>query len=806
MPLVRCMFFDNDGVPIGRGCLKGGGCNFIHPSDPLWDGATKSRHVPYASKPKGPSFNPPDRHDRGWDPPRAARDDRRGGDERGSDARGRRGDAPPTAPRRDRQDSGWGKGQFGGSAFGEDAGGAGAGAAPKEIAWGAGSTASSSAAAPPLAAMDTWGDNWGNPNVSWGDPPAGDWGNATAEPAGNGSTGPPAPIRWGEPTATQKSPDGKGGAVKISWGESTKGKEPEAAPTPTWATPRTPRSPQRSPQREYAQSTDPRRRPPMNLPPARKLSGIAAAPMSASEEVTLDLLAKDGPREERRTLSCGVSAPIAVAGPSGSSSSKPNPFTFPAYNPPERMTGITTDATESPIREINMAEGASDSSRMGSRAQSRAGSPVPPSPLDERSPSTLSQWQNYVRTLTRAVSLSIELHELKETRARQRQLQHSQAFKSASLVVAHARIDNVRKEHEAKLRRTEKRYEDSVGRLSQFPQDGPSGTADPAVPPEVQNVEQWAEGVNAWVESVRPIVQRYEEAVRAAIQARAEREAAADAEAKQHEEARSRSKTVLERVENLEETMTDLEHEMEDLRTNGPPLEDIISNVLSRVEQQLGIRLSEPGTDGRRSQSSTEEGEVRAERRPLRQTEAEVAEECARLERALGACAESQATTARLVEEQKARNVAKDFAYHQLAADHAQMQMQLAEVLEQHKTTRATIEANRSELDALQRVLQEYKNQEPPPPPPPMTFDELAAHILPLLRPELHAALQEGLGAVRGGVDAALAKSQEQLCAQILAVARPAIRLIQTVKTMADRQPEILMPPPPPPVQSVHHS
>ncbi|KAI0673010.1 hypothetical protein C8Q78DRAFT_1077313 [Trametes maxima] len=785
-PPPPTQFFDDAGSPIGRGCPKGGECNFVHPSHPYWDRAAKSRNRPLPPKSKGP----PDRRDSasagGWGQPRAGWDDRRGGNDRASGAR----DGPPSAPRKQREDSGWGMETFGGTAFGAG-GDAGADARPiassTRVEWGAASGASSSAAAPPLSTTEAWGA----PGVGWDAPSSGGWGFAANESSGRGSS--PA-VGWGDPTAAQKSPDGRSGGGSSTWGDSNKGKQPEAAPTPTWdtATPRTPRSPPRSPQREHAPAVDPRRRPSMNVPQSRKIPGSAVAPMSASEEAAL---ANEGPKEETRILSYGVSAPIAVAGPSGASSSKPNPFAFPAYNPPERMAGITTDMAEGQVREINMAEGASDSSRVGSRAQSRASSPVPTSPLDEGPPSTTTQWQKYVRALTRAVSLNIELGKLKETRARQRQLQHSQAFKSASLAVAHARIDEIRKDHEAKLRRTEKRLEDYIGKLAQFPQDGPSGTVDSAVPPEVRGVEQWVEGVNAWMESVRPFVQQYEDAVRAANEARAEREAEAEAESRRQEERRSRVAALAARVDGLEETMTELELQMEEMRIGGPPVEDVVSDVLGRWEQQMGIRLPDPDVDA----------DAGSGRSPPK-TEAEVAEEYARLEQALAACVQGQAATEELVKEQKARNVAKSLVYHHLAGDQAQMQLQLTELFEQHKAARAMIEANRDELDALQRALQAHKDQEPPPPPPPMTLDELAAHILPLLRPELRAALHEGLAAVRAGVDAALAKSQEQLCMQILAVARPAMRLIQTVKTMADRQPEILMPPPPPPVQSMQHS
>ncbi|KAI0093532.1 hypothetical protein BDY19DRAFT_917458 [Irpex rosettiformis] len=43
MPLIRCKHYDDNGTPIRRGCPKTGVCSFIHPSDPEWSSAPKSR-------------------------------------------------------------------------------------------------------------------------------------------------------------------------------------------------------------------------------------------------------------------------------------------------------------------------------------------------------------------------------------------------------------------------------------------------------------------------------------------------------------------------------------------------------------------------------------------------------------------------------------------------------------------------------------------------------------------------------------------------------------------------------------------
>ncbi len=79
-------------------------------------------------------------------------------------------------------------------------------------------------------------------------------------------------------------------------------------------------------------------------------------------------------------------------------------------------------------------------------------------------------------------------------------------------------------------------------------------------------------------------------------------------------------------------------------------------------------------------------------------------------------------------------------------------------------------------------------------------------HVIPLLRPELRGALHDGLGAVRRGVDEALARQQEDICMQVYTAFQPVMRLIQQVQTLTNHQPGMFMPPPPPPVQSVQHS
>lgn len=102
------------------------------------------------------------------------------------------------------------------------------------------------------------------------------------------------------------------------------------------------------------------------------------------------------------------------------------------------------------------------------------------------------------------------------------------------------------------------------------------------------------------------------------------------------------------------------------------------------------------------------------------------------------------------------------------------------------------------EIHDLRAELQAYRDREPPPPPPVITFEQVAGHMLPILRPELQSALEEAVGVMVRGVDSALNKQQEDICLQVWQAFQPVMRLIQRVSQMSSRQPELFMPPPPP--------
>ncbi|OJT07849.1 hypothetical protein TRAPUB_1251 [Trametes pubescens] len=649
---------------------------------------------------------------------------------------------------------------------------------------------------------------WGAPAADWGAPIA-DWGAASSTPASapaaNWGAPPPAPGSWGNSTETlsatteQQSPDQEKKAAEADiWDDAAKGKDANVTSTPQWATPRTPRSPDRSPQRERVVAADPRRRP--SLATSTSSTAVPSARASSpSDEAAQSLLAKEFRKEETRTLSWGVPVPVSVAGQGGLSTGS-SPFAFTEYTPAQRMDVEPPEPVEDLFREVNMEE-IVVTSRAGSKVPSRASSPISPV-TDGRLKTSLDRWKDYTRLFTKAVSLSLELAALNETQAKQRAMQRSARYRSASMVVAHAQLERVRAEHDGKLRRAQRKFDDCLAKLSAFSAEGPPTEADPALPPEVENWHQWASSTRAWVDEVRPLVEQRLETERTAAQMKQEEEEAkaveAEATAKAMEEAQARVELVNSQVDSLEEQVADLEHQVEELRMAPMGTADIVTAIL-RSRKDIVLPSEPPAA----SQRSIEEGEVPP---APRKTQAQLTAEVAQLEGELEGREVRLAELLKQIEEEKGRNLVRKVAYHQLAAETAELQLQMSKLTEQQKALSEGLEKSEAELADLRKQLKEYQEREPPPPPPAPTSDELAVHVIPLLRPELRGALHDGLGAVRRGVDEALARQQEDICMQVYTAFQPVMRLIQQVQTLTNHQPGMFMPPPPPPVQSVQHS
>ena len=349
-------FYDEEtGAPIDGGCRRAD-CYFVHPSQAQWASARPSKNL---------------NRDQGYQNSRGngggggygGRDrdgyDRGGGFGRREDPRPERtsSNAIPTGPGR------------------QSNGGAGSGAGASSAAWGAplqgsawgpdndaqggtstltntGAWPSSGNTDAQAAAPGGWGTtgDWGSAQNDWGASVNIPWGTRGASPVrepvagGWGTGGGSAPAAkpgdgWGE--SPKKSP-GRKDSTRSSFAEPAppkdKGKAREVAmespvgtsaqvgfytPQFDFATPRTPRSPNRSPQDSRQDS--------------HRKSSLAGAP--SDDPGVAGRAARDVQREREtmRMSSLGIMVPTANAGAVGALSSRPNPFSFPDYTPAENM-------------------------------------------------------------------------------------------------------------------------------------------------------------------------------------------------------------------------------------------------------------------------------------------------------------------------------------------------------------------------------------------------------------------------------------------------------------------------------------
>ncbi|KAI0636761.1 hypothetical protein C8Q77DRAFT_523211 [Trametes polyzona] len=757
--LGQTQHFDDDGRKIGHGCFRGPDCHFLHPSDPQWGSAPTMRTV-LKRKARGG----------GW-----GRDSGRGrGGSGGGGAYARPREPEPSKPT---ATSGWGSAPIAGSTWRDGGAGrnatSGAGAQPPAPSAST-STPAASAAHEPGPSPGGWDkpSRWDDSGSSWDSRPSA---IPSTDPSGAAQA---QEWEWATPDeqtspAQEKKPD----ETTVGSGSPAADKTRDAEIT---TTPRPDQSPAHI-------SNDPRRRPPpppssAALPPPPMASPTipfsrpAGASLTPSEEAAQRLMARAAPPElETRVLSWGVSAPVPTAGSSRGAPPATNPFAFPAYTAPEKMD-VVEEPPQEPTREVDMTEKMGDSSRPGSKAPSRAASPL--SPVVEGQPATvLAQWKDFIRVLTKAVSLRLDVLRLNEIQNRQRAMRRSEAYRIGSLPAAHAQLERVREEHEAKAHRVKAKYDEYLAHLVRFPESGPPATPDPPVSEEVAGIQEWVVGIKAWLAEAAPLVQATVEKERAAAKAREEAEARAAA----MEEARAKAATVASRLNDLDEQVTDLEYQIEDFRISPTNADEVVRTTM---QARLGIAL-------------LEEGEVPPK------TQAELAKDCAALEQDLDECSARLTAVMEQLEEHKKRSLTKNLAYFDLAKDTTRMQ---AELTEQQQGTSGAVHDTREGIDNLRTVLKDIEDRERPPPPPTLTFDQLCEHIVPILRPEVQAVVEEAIHAIRDGIDGALEKQQEDLCRQIWEAYLPVVEIIRSVKLISNNQPEVLMPPPPPPVQSVHHT
>ena len=303
----------------------------------------------------------------------------------------------------------------------------------------------------------------------------------------------------------------------------------------------------------------------------------------------------------------------------------------------------------------------------------------------------------YHSTLSTAVSLYAEFNKLSDAREKQRRLQHSRAFQSASLVAAHKRIERIRAENDSDTRAAKKRLDDHISRLMRYPLNGLPVISDIDMQreDEVTGIQAYVEEVRSWmcqlpaaIEEHKGTITVLEEKQRKLEEMKRQTEDAAK-KAAEGEEARKAAQldtaerapisstrktmgSLQESVGRLEKRITDLDHYFEDLRRTIPNAEELVRAML--VERGF---VEQPPSNEPQSQ---EDGEVpRPVPRAVKTTE-ELMAECARLEQVVTDCNEHIEKCMQQLKAQQQRNLRKEHNYHELAADSKALEITMTDV------------------------------------------------------------------------------------------------------------------------------
>ncbi|KAM5534090.1 hypothetical protein V8D89_012271 [Ganoderma adspersum] len=852
MPNVRCRFYNEEtGAPINGGCRHGSNCFYVHPSQAQWATARNpKRDQGFKNYRGGGDFGQRDRDggDRGkgfgrWEdrPERTSANaiptgPRNGG---GRSAGAGNGGGRPSSSSSAWGASAWGSMPIGGSAW-EDGGDAQAGtsttANASAGAWpgssSANAQASSSAPAADRGASSSttgeWGaaqSDWGtaNLNIPWGSrgaspPVAGGWGS------GSGS-GTKAGHGWGDsPKKTSEHKDStrssfaelvpdKGKAREVAM-ESPVTSSPQVGfhtPQFDFATPRTPRSPNRSPQ-DPRITQDPRRKLPMAAATSDD-QGIAAR---AARDMRKE-------REGMRMSSLGVPVPTVNVGPEGASSSRANPFAFPQYTPADNMEVSRNEPEPGQVQEERPVQDEDiDMVDEAARAESPVQDPLPVS--------LTSKWRDFTRTLSKAVSLQLQLKTLEDSHEKQRKMHRSKAYQSASLVGVHKTFEELRKTTDDKISEARKHLDRVLDKLARYPLDGlPAPSQDDTRETELEQVRAYVSQIHAWLEEIRPMVEKRHEVHQ---QAEEQRRLAEEEAKRAAEEAEARAKAQLnkakwapitsERVlmgelralaEDLDNRATDLEEGIDELRHESANAAEVVSQLLEERGFQKQGELGLP----RISRTPSEEGEVRLERPPPPRSYEELQEDVAKLKKRFKKANREFTESAKKLGRYDQSTMARKRDYFELARDNATLNLQVQKLAENRTRDSQRCSSNEKAIADLCALMDKHGASLPPPAPPPPTAEEITEKLKPVLLSELLPIVERALSRLKGGVEESMRDSEENICKQLFSILQPAVAMVDTVKPVLDRHPvpeappaltsaAALMPPPPPPVRTAQHS
>lgn len=296
-------------------------------------------------------------------------------------------------------------------------------------------------------------------------------------------------------------------------------------------------------------------------------------------------------------------------------------------------------------------------------------------------------------TLSKAVSVQLELKTLEDSREKQWKMHRSKAYQSASLIGVHKTFEELRKKTDSKIYDARKQLNRAFDKLACYPLDGlPTPSQDDAREVELEQVRAYVNQIHAWLEEIRPMVEKRDDAHR---QAEAQRQQAEDEQKKRAEEEVALAKARLDKAkwapitservlmgelrdltENLVDRATDLEEGMEDLRNGSASAAEVVSRLLGERGYQRQGELDA----ARLSQTPSEEGEVRPERPAPPRSYEELQEDVAKLKKRFKKAHREFSENAKKLARHEESTLARKRDYHELAMDNVNLNLKVREV------------------------------------------------------------------------------------------------------------------------------
>ncbi|PCH37952.1 hypothetical protein WOLCODRAFT_135953 [Wolfiporia cocos MD-104 SS10] len=802
MVKVRCRNYDDAGAPINGGCQFLGRCDFIHPSEPDWDRAVR----------KGLPRN----HSGGG---------RQNGGTQNLGAGtfgGPPSMKPTTVPRGAR---GWG--------------GEAPSASTSAPAW---STASNTV---PLGRRDTGsgrpaGGGGGN-DSGWGDGPG--W-------AGSSGWGPAA--TWGDPDSVSVGGGGgRGQNDRTSFVWESAPKSPTPVPTTWgggwgtggWDTANNGQDKDKGTGKDKAKDVQSPfgwtsgasnldaagRRPAASrpaLPPINTSAPDAPPPRPGARSPSPKEAARENPTSMDKGKGKEKWRPVGAGGWGTN-----DPTGAAAASPVQRDNGHSTSqrgteslVLQSPVVCISPntngihADGDPASHTSSTTARTKI-SPFaalldpglnaePPSPstaggeLEETATSKAHRsWKQYIRTISKAVAYQRELAAAQERDAHIKQLQKSPQFVKAG-ARATERLDALRAEQRARIKGIEERHREMLDALAQFPMSmrpPERKDEDAEEAPPLEQLKEYEKVVGAWLESVRPYVQRLQDPrpepdtggevdMDVDMDADEDRGGAATPSAKRKRAVSDNGEAeragaeigLTRRVQRVEGMAADLTQYFEEIQhTSANAMRDVVARL-----DRGGRRAFTRGY----SVFSLEDGECSRAQSPAPGVgvtgsitvgmPAELEAKVSTLKADLGG-----------VREQLGGLQKRDREWwreqFRLNADNEDLKLRLEKLEHNAEQHRNDLSSSQASMQILRAQLDRLVTYQPPAAP---TLEEVVAEVLHAVRPAWQQGTLLGLKNLHDGAEQQLRKQQEVLIKQVMTAMQPTVSTVDCIKNLIDAQ------------------